>query len=109
MPARARLSGLALVRSLCSKTIRPDRGRNSPMMHLRSVVLPTPLRPIRQTTSPGPTARSTSRTISVSPYATDSCSIRSIRFLVLSEINLDHPGVVLHLVDAPLAQQLALV
>src|SRR5438093_651830 len=79
MPARARLSGLALVMSLPSNRIRPDFGRKRPITLLSNVLLPTPLRPIKQTTSPGPTARSTSRTISVSPYATDSFSIASIK------------------------------
>src|SRR5438552_11764138 len=78
MPARARLSGLELVMSLPSNRIRPDRDRKRPITLLSSVLLPTPLRPIKQTTSPGPTAKSTSRTISVSPYATESFSIASI-------------------------------
>src|SRR5439155_24709907 len=78
MPARARLSGLALVMSLPSNRIRPDRDRKSPITLFSNVLLHTPLRPIKQTTSPGPTSKSTSRTISVSPYATESFSIASI-------------------------------
>src|SRR5438105_5525344 len=89
--------------------MRPERGRSSPMTLLSSVVLPTPLRPMRQTTSPGPTCKWTSRRIRLSPYATDSCSIVSIGLAILSQINLDHLGVALHLRDRALAEGLALV
>src|SRR5437879_110492 len=109
MPARACTSGAARVRSLPLKSTRPARGRKSPMMLLSSVVLPTPLRPMRQTTSPGFTARSTSRRMRVSPYAVCSCSIRSIALPVLSEINLNDLRVALHFLDGPLAEDLALV
>src|SRR5439155_9596752 len=98
MPARARTSGVAFVRSWPLKTTRPAVGRSRPMTLLSSVVLPTPLRPIRQTTSPVATSRSTPRTIAVSPYDTDSRSICSIGLAVLPQIHLDHPGVLLHLV-----------
>src|SRR5579883_3351441 len=109
MPARARTSGLARVTSRPSNSMLPARGRSRPMMLLRSVVLPTPLRPIRQTTSPGPISRSTSRRIKVSPYATDRFSMCSIGLAVLSEIDFDHLGVALHLLHGALAENLALV
>src|SRR5947209_12259746 len=67
-----------------------------PMALLRSVVLPTPFRPIKQTTSPAPTVKSTPRTISGSPYATESCSTRNIGLPILSEIDFDHLVVLLH-------------
>src|SRR5262245_24721447 len=89
--------------------MRPDRGRSRPMTLLSSGGLPTPLRPMRQTTSPGPTCRSTSRRIRLSPYATDSCSIVSIGLAVLSQINFDHLGVALHFHDRALTQDLPLV
>src|SRR5438067_9944763 len=89
--------------------MRPDRGRSSPMTLLSSVVLPTPFRPMRQTTSPGPTCKWTSRRIRLSPYATDSCSMVSIGLAVLSQINLNHLGVPLHFRDGALAENLPLV
>src|SRR5437588_12109017 len=107
MPARARTSGLARVKSRPSNSMRPARGRSRPMMLLSSVVLPTPFRPIRQTTCDGPTSRSTSRRIRLSPYATDSFSIRSIfLFPVLPQVDFDHPGIALHFPDRALAEQL---
>src|SRR5439155_25458550 len=109
MPARARTSGLARVRSRPSNTMRPARGRNSPMMLLSSVVLPTPLRPIRHTTCPACTSRLTSRRISVSPYDTDRFSICIIDFAILSQIDFDHLGIALYLAHGALAENLALV
>src|SRR5262245_8384802 len=105
MPARARTSGLARVMSRPSNSIRPARGRNRPMTLLSSVVLPTPLRPIRQTTCDGLTSRSTSRRIRLSPYATDNFSMRSIvLFPVLPEVDFDHLGIALHLRHRALAE-----
>src|SRR5437773_4849453 len=89
--------------------MRPARGRSKPMMLLRRVVLPTPLRPMRQTTWPGPTSRSTSRKIWLSPYDTCSCSMRSIGFAILSEIDLNDAGIALHFLHGPLAEDLSLV
>src|SRR5229473_6485070 len=94
---------------LPSKRIRPDRALSSPITLLSSVLLPTPLRPIKQTTSPGPTAKSTSRTISVSPYATESFSIASIGVSILSEVHLDYFGVFLNRFYSTFAEDLALV
>src|SRR2546427_5302111 len=110
MPARARTSGLARVISRPSNSMRPARGRSKPMTLLSSVVLPTPLRPIRQTTWDGPISRSTSRRIRLSPYATDSFWMRSIfLFPVLAEIDFDHLGIALHFLHRALAQHLAFV
>src|SRR6476646_8993187 len=109
MPARARTSGLARVRSRPPKATSPARGRSSPMPLLSRVVLPTPLRPIRQTSSPARTSRLTSRRISVSPYATDNLFTWSMLVPVLAQVDLDHARVALHLRHAPLAQRLALV
>src|SRR4051794_10100061 len=109
MPARARTSGAVRVRSRPSKRMRPDRGRSRPMMLLSSVVLPTPLRPMRQTSWPAPTSKSTPRKMSVSPYDTCSCSIWSIAFAVLAEVHLDHFRVALHFRHRALAEDAALV
>src|SRR6516225_8278237 len=109
MPARARTSGLAFVRSRPSKVTWPARGRNRPMTLLSSVVLPTPLRPMRQTSSPALTSRLTSRRICVSPYATDRLLTWSMLVPVLAQVDLDHARVALHLGHPPLAQLLSLV
>src|SRR3954451_2553156 len=109
MPARARTSGLARVRSRPSNSTCPERGRKRPMTLLSSVVLPTPLRPIRQTSSPGRTSRLTPRRTCVSPYATDSVLTWSMLFAALAQIDLDHARVALHLRHAPLAQLAALM
>src|SRR5208283_1189631 len=89
--------------------MRPVRGGSKPMMLFSSVVLPTPLRPIRQTTLPASTSKSMSRRICVSPYDTDSFWISSMGCFVLSEIDFDHLGVVLHLIHGALAKSHALV
>src|SRR5580658_5503550 len=78
MPARARTSGEVRVRSRPSKETEPPRVLSKPMVAFKVVVLPTPLRPIRQTICPGATSRSTSRTMLDSPYATHSELILSI-------------------------------
>src|SRR3982751_3729557 len=109
MPARARASGRAAVMSLPSKLTRPDRGRSRPMTLFSSVVLPTPLRPIRQTSSPGRTSRLTSRRMSVSPCDADRFSIRSMFVAALSQVDLDDLRVALHLLHRPLAEDLPLV
>src|SRR5947209_9302023 len=78
MPARVRTSGEARVKSRSSNETEPPRALSKPIVAFKSVVLPTPLRPIRQTICPGATSRSTSRTMLVSPYATDNERILSI-------------------------------
>src|SRR5947209_9132766 len=79
------------------------------MTLLSRVVLPTPLRPIRQTTLPPSTSRSTSRRMSVSPYATCSCLMHNMVLPVLSEVNLNHFWVALHFLNGALAERLALM
>src|SRR5262245_31403244 len=109
MPARARTSGRVRVRSLPSKRMRPERGWSKPMMLLSRVVFPTPLRPMRQTTSPADTCMSTWRRICVSPYDTESCSISSICLAILSQIDFDHFGIALHVANRALAENFTLV
>ena len=63
----ARSSGRRPTRSVPSKLIRPERAGKSPMIDFSSVVLPTPLRPMRQTTLPAGTSRATSHSTWLSP------------------------------------------
>src|SRR5438309_7813432 len=100
------MSGGSRVRSLPSSRTWPDLGCSSPITLLSSVVLPTPLRPMRQTTFPCFTSRSTSRRMSVSPYATCSCLMESIGLPVLSEVNLNHLGIALHFLHGSLTEHL---
>src|SRR5262245_61189932 len=114
MPARARASGRLRVMSRPSNAILPPRGWSSPMMLLSSVALPTPLRPIRLTTSPGRTSISRSRRISVSPYDTDRFSMVNIGgfffgLAVLAQVNFDNLWVPLDFADGPLAEDHPLV
>jgi len=67
MPARARRSGDQRVMSAPSKVTRPPRAGKSPMIVLSTVVLPMPLRPMRQTTRPDGTSTSTSHSTCDSP------------------------------------------
>src|SRR5207248_9480778 len=54
-----------------SSTIVPLSGRWTPVNRLKMVVLPAPLGPIKPTSSPQPTARSTSSTARTPPNAFD--------------------------------------
>ena len=54
-------------RSVPANDISPAVAGSSPMMHLSSVVLPMPLRPIRQVRDPFGTARSTSQSVWLPP------------------------------------------
>ena len=54
-------------RSLPSNRISPDAAGSSPMMHLSSVVLPMPLRPIRHVRDPAGTSRLTSHKVWLPP------------------------------------------
>ena len=56
MPARAIRWGGQPATSWPCQTTRPARGGVRPMIERRVVVLPTPLRPSRQTHSPGATS-----------------------------------------------------
>src|SRR5881397_4135264 len=110
MPARARRSGDQRVMSAPPNVTRPPRTGCRPITALRSVVLPTPLRPMRQTTSPGATLRSTPQSTCDPPYATSRRSTVSIdRLAAASDVHLEHARIRLHLVHRPLAQHRALV
>src|SRR5271169_2525355 len=109
MPRRARSSVGTALSEAPSNVTRPPRGRSSPMMLLSSVVLPTPLRPIRQTAPPLGTVRLTSRNTRPSPYEPLSCSSVSTIALFPSEIDLDHARVALHQIHRSLEEQRALV
>src|SRR5262245_56073483 len=109
-----RSSARRRVRSAPSNAIRPERAGKSPMIVLSSVVFPTPLRPMRQTTPPAGTSRETSQRIWLSPYATLSPLISSMGTLGMGvaaapQVDLHHALVLLHLVHRALAQHAALV
>src|SRR5262245_24096343 len=99
--------------------MRPERDGRSPMMLLSRVVLPTPLRPMRHTTSPAGTSSETSHRIWLSPYATFRPLTSSMpaseerldvgRRPAPAEIDFHDPVVLLHLVDRALAEDAALV
>src|SRR5574341_1730655 len=110
MPARARRSEVHDVMSAPSKTTRPRRAGRRPIAVLSSVVFPTPLRPMRQTSSPAPTSRSTLQSTCDSPYATSNPSMDSIdRLAPAPEVDLQDARIVLHLLDRPLAEHRALM
>src|SRR5262245_17482549 len=92
-----------------SSTIRPARAGSRPMTARSTVVLPTPLRPMRQTTCPAGTVRSTPHRTCEPPYATSSFSTDSMGLLALAQVDLLHARVALHLLARPLAQHAALV
>src|ERR1700730_18528093 len=109
MPWAARSSGRRPPRSAPSNVMRPARTGSRPMIDLSSVVLPTPLRPIRQTTPPSGTWRETSQSTWLSPYATSRPRISSIGFPAPAQIDLHHPVVLLHLFHGPFAEDAPLV
>src|SRR3989441_2230802 len=105
MPARARRSGDQAVMSAPSKVTRPLRTGRRPIAVLSSVVFPTPLRPMRQTSSPGPTSRSTPQSTCDWPYATSSPLMDSIgRLAPASEIDLEDARIALDLLYRALAE-----
>src|SRR5262245_50095648 len=77
-----------------------------PMRQFNSVVLPTPLRPIRLTHVPFGSDKSMSHSVWLWPY--DWFSLAMVR-ISLTEVHLDHAGIVLHLVHRALGQHMALV
>src|SRR5215467_4125322 len=89
MPRLARASGDSRVSSWPLNVIDPERGVSRPMMLFNSVVLPTPLRPRRQTTCPGGTCRCTSHSTWLSPYDTFRPSTVSIDVMPSAQIDLD--------------------
>src|SRR5581483_1159478 len=111
MPARARFSGFMLRMLRPSNVISPAIVFCKPVMLLSVVVLPTPLRPIKQTSRFAGTSSCTPRRMREPPMLTWRLSMRSMSVVVMlaAEINLYHAFVVLHFVDAAFAQNRALV
>src|SRR6185369_208157 len=110
MPARARRSGDHVVMSAPSNVTRPPRTGKSPIVVLSRVVLPTPLRPIRQTSSPARTSRSTPQSTCDWPYATSRPLMDSIGpFALAPQVHLEDARIVLDLLDRALAQHRPLV
>src|ERR687883_1149050 len=107
MLRRARSSGGSSVISWPWNVIAPDRGVSRPMMLFNSVVLPTPLRPRRQTTCPGGTCRCTSHNTWLSPYDTFRPSMVSIGLMPSAQIHLDDAGITLHCVHGAFTQDTA--
>ena len=66
--------GLPLPQQPHQRLITPRRGCSSPTMHLSSVVLPAPLRPISATNSPELTLSETSDSVGAPLYANESRS-----------------------------------
>src|ERR1051326_3011590 len=89
MPARTRRSVGHLVMSTPSNTTRPPRAGIRPITVLSSVVLPTPLRPMRHTTLFAGTVRSTDQSTCDSPYAASRLSTVSMGLLALAEVDLE--------------------
>src|SRR5688500_17882541 len=90
--------------------MRPVRAGRSPMMVLSRVVFPTPFRPMRQTTPPAGTARETSQSTWLSPYATLRPVMSSMGGIPApAEIDFQHPVVLLDLVHRPFAEDAALM
>src|SRR5688572_29792007 len=92
MPSGARASGRAAVRSRPSNAIEPESILTRPMRQPSSVVLPTPLRPMRLTQAPFGTSRSMSQSVWLWPYDWFSLAIERIS---LTEVDLDDARVVL--------------
>src|SRR2546430_17384599 len=110
MPARARRSDDQRVMSAPSKLTRPPRAGSRPITVLSSVVLPTPLRPIRQRTWPWATDRWTPQSTCEPPKATSSRSTVSIgRLAAAPEVDLEPARIRLHLLHRALHQHRALV
>src|SRR5215831_704218 len=109
MPRLARWSGDSRVSSALLKVIDPERGVSRPMMLFNSVVLPTPLRPRRQTTCPGGTWRCTSHNTWLSPYDTFRSLMVSIDVVPSTQIDFDNAAIALHHVHGALTQDTALM
>src|SRR5215470_13461986 len=109
MPRLARWSGDSRVSSASLKVIDPERGVSRPMMLFNSVVLPTPLRPRRQTTCPGGTCRCTSHNTWLSPYDTFRSLMVSIDVVPSTQIDFNDASIALHHVHGALTQDTALM
>src|SRR5262245_16856708 len=77
------------------------------MTLFNSVVLPTPLRPSRQTTCPGGTCRCTSHNTWLSPYDTFRSLTVSIDVVPSTQIDLNDASITLHRVHGALTQDTA--
>src|SRR5688572_5049694 len=109
MPARRMASGERAVMSAPSKTTRPRAGASRPTIDLSSVDLPAPLAPSRQTNSPSRTSSDTPRRASTAPYRVTTSLTSSMCLDVLSEVDLHHGRVGLHLGRRALRDFLAIV
>src|SRR5215813_7081806 len=108
MPCRAIASEGWPTVSRPSKLTEPDRFSTMPMIDRNVVVLPTPLRPSRVTSSPRPTSKSTPCRMCDSPYqACSSFTLSRVSAMAGTDIGLDHGGVLRHHVVGTLRQHLA--
>ena len=104
--AGARSRPAARRRSVPSNVISPDVAGSRPMMHFSSVVLPMPLRPIRQVREP-------CGTVEVDVPQRVAAAVRLVERLDRSagscaEIHLDDARIVLHLVHVAFGEHAAL-
>src|SRR5439155_6718366 len=91
-----------------SKVTEPSRLSTMPMTDLSVVVLPTPLRPSRVTSSPRPISKPTPCRICDSPYqACSPSTLSNASTMAGSDIGLDHGGIPGHRGVGPLGQDLA--
>ena len=90
MPERMRAWAGCLTTSTPSKVMTPVEGFSRPTMLRMSVVLPTPLRPMRHTTWPLGTSNETPWSTCTDPYA----NLMSLMLNMSStQISLDYLGV----------------
>src|SRR3954465_11756881 len=94
MPRRARVSADIARKFAPSKAISPDVAGRSPMMHLSSVVLPMPLRPMRHVRDRFGTTRGASHSVWLPPY--DWFSPLTVSTGSGSEVHVDDPRIGLH-------------
>src|SRR4029453_9892812 len=107
MPNRVRSYGRNPLAARPDKTMLPVCRGNKPMMARRTVVLPAPLRPTRQVTSPGRTANPTPNSAWESPYHACTCErrIETASGMTLGpDIGIDHARVARDLVVAALTE-----
>src|SRR5689334_5224920 len=110
MPARARASGGLPASSTSWNRIFPDAAGKRPMITLSSGVLPTPLRPTRQTQPPAGTSRPTSPSAWLPPSNWFPCAAASIVVVgSLTEVDLHDARVALDLRHRAVGQHLAFV
>src|SRR2546430_2070226 len=107
-PRRARSCAGNRDRSSPSRRIVPDVTRRSPMIAFRSVVLPTPLRPMMETISPASTRRLGPIRAGVLPYSTWMSATDSI-VDPLAQVDVADALVALDLLHRALGEDLALM